>query len=78
MSGISFLPAHLTHIIIAGIFASAATIMTALEVYFIKSFNSSETFFMIMQNIGILFTSGYFIGKVTVSPSGLTESTSKP
>ena len=77
MSAITFLPAHLTHIIIASVFAIATTAITALEVFFIKSFSSSEMFFLVMQNVGILFTSGYFAGKVSVAPSGLTETTTK-
>ena len=77
MTGISFLPAHLTHIVIASVFSIATVAITALEVYFIKSFTTTEMFFLAMQNVGILFTSGYFVGKVSLSPSGLSESTTK-
>jgi len=70
---ISWIPAHLTHIIIAGIYASATIAITALEVFYIKSLNSADFFFLVIQNIGIMGTSGYFASKIKVSEKGLSE-----
>ena len=71
-------PMHLTHVIIACVFSFAVVGLSALEVYFVKPFTSAEIFFLVIQNVGILFTSGYFAGKVSLTPSGLTETVSKP
>jgi len=70
---ISFVPAHLTHIIVAGIYAIATVSITALEVFFIKSINSADIFFIVVQNVGIMGTSGYFASKISVSEKGLSE-----
>jgi len=70
---VSWLPAHLTHIAIAGIYAMATTGITALEVFYIKSFSTMDLFFLTIQNIGIMGTSGYFASKITLSKEGLSE-----
>jgi len=70
---ISWIPVHLTHIVIAGIYAIATAAITALEVFYIKSLNSADFFFLVIQNIGIMGTSGYFASKISVSEKGLTE-----
>jgi hypothetical protein len=71
---ITWLPGHLTHIIVAGTYAIATVSLTALEVFYIKSFSSADYFFLVIQNIGIMGTSGYFASKISVSEKGLTES----
>jgi|GEM_PF-654226 len=70
---ISWLPAHLTHIAIAGIYASATVGITALEVIFLKFFNSADFFFLIVQNVGIMGTSGYFASKISINKQGFSE-----
>ena len=70
---ISFVPAHLTHIVVASIYAIATVSITALEVFFIKSINSADIFFIVVQNVGIMGTSGYFASKISVSEKGLSE-----
>jgi hypothetical protein len=71
---ISWLPGHITHVIVASVYAIATVSLTALEVYFIKSVTSTEVFFFVLQNVGIMGTSGYFASKINVTPTGLTES----
>jgi len=68
-----WLPGHITHVLIAGIYAIATIGLTALEVYFIKSFSTIGLFFLVIQNIGIMGTSGYFASKITLSKTGLSE-----
>jgi len=70
---VTWLPAHLTHIAIAGIYAMATTGITALEVFYIKSFSTMDLFFLTIQNIGIMGTSGYFASKITLTKEGLSE-----
>jgi len=70
---ITFLPTHLTHIAVASIYAVATVGLTALEVFFIKSINTADVFFLVLQNIGIMGTSGYFASKINVSEKGLSE-----
>ena len=77
-TSLTYFPAHLTHIIVAAIFGSVVVAITALEVYFIKSFTSAEMFFLTMQNVGIASTSGYFVSKTSFTTTGLTETTTKP
>jgi 3-dehydroquinate dehydratase len=71
---ISWYAGHITHVIVAFIYAIATVSLTALEVYFIKNVTSSETFFIVLQNVGIMGTSGYFASQIKVTPTGLTES----
>jgi len=69
----NWLPGHLTHVLIAGIYAMATTSITALEVFYIKSFSTMDLFFLMIQNIGIMGTSGYFASKITLNKEGLSE-----
>ena len=69
----SWLPGHITHILVAFFYSIATVSLTALEVYFIKNFTPTDTFFIVLQNIGIMTTSGYFASQIKVSPSGLNE-----
>jgi len=73
MMPITWLAGHITHVLIAGIYASAVVGITALEVYFLKSFSSADYFFLTIQNVGIMGTSGYFASKISISEKGLTE-----
>jgi len=70
---VSWLPGHITHVLIAGIYAMATTGITALEVFYIKSFSTTDLFFLMIQNIGIMGTSGYFASKITLTKEGLSE-----
>ncbi len=64
---------HITHVIVASVYAIAVVGLTALEMYFLKTANSTEIFFIVVQNVGIMGTSGYFVSKISVTPTGLTE-----
>jgi len=70
---ITWLAGHITHVLVAFIYAIATSGITALEVFFIKSFNSADFFFLVIQNVGIMGTSGYFASKISVSEKGLNE-----
>jgi len=68
-----WLPGHITHVLIALIYAMATTGITALEVFYIKTFSTMDLFFLVIQNIGIMGTSGYFASKITLTKTGLSE-----
>ena len=70
---ITWLPGHITHAIVASVYALATISITALEVYYIKTITTTDMFFMVLQNIGIMGTSGYFASKINISPNGLSE-----
>jgi hypothetical protein len=70
---VTWLPGHITHIMIAGIYAGATAGITSLEVFYIKSFGTADFFFLIIQNVGIMATSGYFASKINISEKGLSE-----
>jgi hypothetical protein len=64
---------HITHVIISFVYAIAVVALTSVEMYFLKTANSTEIFFIVVQNVGIMGTSGYFASKISVTPTGLTE-----
>jgi len=66
-------PLHLTHVLIAFIYAIAVISITALEVLYIKPFILSEFLFLTIQNIGIMGTSGYFASKIQLTKEGFSE-----
>ena len=70
---ITWLAGHITHVLVAFIYAIATTGITALEVFFIKSFSTADFFFLVIQNVGIMGTSGYFVSKISISEKGLSE-----
>jgi len=66
-------PVHISHIFIALIYAIATISITALEVLYITPFTTTKFLFLIIQNIGIMSTSGYFASKVSLSKEGFSE-----
>jgi len=70
---VTWLPGHITHIMIAGIYGAATVGLTALEVFYIKSFSTADVFFLVIQNVGVMGTSGYFASKINISEKGLSE-----
>jgi len=66
-------PVHISHVLIALIYAIATISITALEVLYISPFGKTEFLFLIIQNIGIMSTSGYFASKVSLSKEGFSE-----
>jgi len=66
-------PLHLSHVLIAFIYAIAVISITALQVLYIKPFTITEFLFMTIQNIGIMGTSGYFASKIQLTKEGLSE-----
>jgi len=66
-------PVHISHVLIALIYAIATISITALEVLYITPFTTTEFLFLIIQNIGIMSSSGYFASKVSLSKEGFSE-----
>jgi len=66
-------PVHISHVLIALIYAIATISITALEVLYITPFTTTKFLFLIIQNIGIMSTSGYFASKVSLSKEGFSE-----
>ena len=66
-------PVHITHILIALIYGISTISITALEVLYITPFTMTEFLFLIIQNIGIMSSSGYFASKVSLSKEGFSE-----
>jgi len=66
-------PVHISHVLIALIYAIATISITALEVLYITPFTITEFLFLIVQNIGIMSSSGYFASKVSLSKEGFSE-----
>lgn len=72
-------PIHLTHIYLAFIWGVVVLGLTAVEVYFIGTGNisSMDVFFIVLQNIGIAEANSYYLSKISLSQTGLTETTSQ-
>jgi hypothetical protein len=70
---ITWYQGHLTHVLVSSIFAIATVSLTLLEVFFVKNISSAMFFSLILQNVGIMGTSGYFASKISITAKGLTE-----
>jgi hypothetical protein len=77
---IEYRPVGLTHILIAFIFAIALLGINAIEFYFMArnnalTPNSLNLFWIILQNIGVAIPNSYYLSKIQVSTTGLSEQT---
>ena len=79
-STLTYWPLHLTHVLVAMIYAIMILGITGIEAYFLApSLTGIAIFWVVIQNVGIAATSGYYVARISVSPtSGLTETTAKP
>lgn len=70
---------HLTHIILAGIWAAVVLGVSFVELYFIGTGNVSslDLFFIAGQNIAIASANSYYLSKISQTASGITEATSQ-
>lgn len=65
------------HVILGGIFAMAMVGLTALEEYFGHPLSDAGVLFVVFQNVGLGLANSYYVSKVSLSATGLQETTSK-
>lgn len=73
----SYYPIHVSHVLIALIWASALIGINALE-FLYTTISTTGLFFIVMQNIGIAAANSYWLVKTHITPSGLETTTTKP
>jgi len=79
---IEYKPLGITHVLVAFIFALAMISINAIEFYFMAknnalTANSLNVFWVILQNIGMAIPNSYYLSKIQVTTTGLTEQTQK-
>ena len=77
---LEYKPVSLTHLLIAFIFAIALVAINGIEFYFMAkndalTANSLNIFWIILQNIGVAIPNSYYLSKIQVSTTGLSEQT---
>jgi len=79
---IEYKPLGITHVLVAFIFALAMISINAIEFYFMAknnalTANSLNVFWVILQNIGMAIPNSYYLSKIQVTTTGLSEQTQK-
>jgi len=79
---IEYKPLGITHVLVAFIFALAMISINAIEFYFMSkdgalTANSLNVFWVILQNIGMAIPNSYYLSKIQVTTTGLSEQTQK-
>jgi len=79
-SKITYKPLGITHTLIAFIFGITIISINAIEFYFLSksgglSSTSLNVFWIMMQNVGIAIPNSYYLSKIQVTTTGLSEST---
>lgn len=79
---LNYFELHLTHVLLGLIFGAVIVAITALELYYIVVSNipvsSTDLLYITSQNIGIAIANSYYRSKVSLTQSGLQESTQTP
>ncbi len=75
-------PIGLTHVLISFIYGVVIISINAIEFYFLKeanalSTNSLNLFWIVAQNVGIAIPNSYYLSKINLSPTNISEETSK-
>jgi len=79
---LEYKPFGITHVLIAFIFALAMIAINGIEFYFMAknnalSPNSLNLFWIILQNVGMAIPNSYYLSKIQITGTGLTEQTQK-
>ena len=82
-TSITYKPMGITHVLIGCIFAVSIVAINAIEFYFLNqahalSPTSLGLFWIMVQNVGIAMPNSYYLSKIQISTSGMTEATTKP
>ena len=82
-TSITYKPFGITHFALAAIFGIVIVGINAIEFFFLSqshalSSTSLNVFWIALQNVGIAIPNSYYLSKIQISASGMTESTTKP
>lgn len=75
----NYLPLHTTHILLGLIWAGALIGLNGIELYFLPNsfWSSTALLFLVFQNIGIGIANAYWATNISVTASGIQETTGK-
>lgn len=76
-STITYKPLHLTHVIVSSVWALALVSTNAIIFYFSKKLDDLQFFYLFLLNAGIVTPNAYYLSKLSASPSGITDTTTK-
>ena len=79
---LEYRPLSITHVLIAFIFAIALVAINGIEFYFMArnnalTANSLNLFWIILQNIGVAIPNSYYLSRIQITTTGLSETTNK-
>jgi len=79
---LEYRPLSTTHVLIAFIFAIALVAINGIEFYFMArnnalTANSLNLFWIILQNIGVAIPNSYYLSRIQITTTGLSETTNK-
>jgi len=82
-TSITYKPFGITHFALGAIFGVVLIGINAIEFFFLSqshalSSTSLNVFWITVQNVGIAIPNSYYLSKIQVSTTGITESTTKP
>jgi len=77
---LEYKPLGITHVLIAFIFGVTIVSVNAIELYFLSkvgalSSSSLNIFWIVLQNVGIAIPNSYYLSKIQISTTGLSEQT---
>jgi len=77
---LEYKPLGITHVLIAFIFGVTIVSVNAIELYFLSkvgalSSSSLNIFWIVLQNVGIAIPNSYYLSKIQITTSGLSEQT---
>lgn len=77
-TAITYKPMGITHVIISAVWAMALVAINAIVFYYSRNLTSTEYFYIFLLNAAIATPNAYFLSKLNVSQTGITDSTAKP
>ena len=82
-TSITYKPFGITHFALGAIFGVVLIAVNAIEFFFLSqshalSSTSLNVFWIMLQNVGIALPNSYYLSKIQISSSGMTETTTKP
>ena len=82
-TSITYKPFGITHFALGLTFGIVLISINAIEFFFLSqshalSSTSLNVFWIALQNIGIAIPNSYYLSKIQISTTGMTETTSKP
>ena len=75
---LEYKPLGITHVLIAFIFGITIISVNAIELYFLSktgalSSSSLNIFWIVLQNVGIAIPNSYYLSKIQITGTGLSE-----